>query len=563
MAPAALLQDLLVILAAALLVAGVLKRAGLPSVAGLLLAGVLIGPGALGLVSDPHSVELLSEIGVVLLLFGIGLELSLERLKRLWRPILLGGGFQVGLTMAAVFAVALSLGMAPGQAVFLGCIVAVSSTAVVLRGLQARGELDAPHGRLTLGILVFQDLSVVPMMLAIPLLAGQGGSLGAALGAAARAFAVVAGVVAGARFLVPRLMAFVARTREKDLFVLAILLVCLGTAFLANVAGVSLALGAFLGGLVVAGTGYRHQAASDLIPFREALTGIFFVSVGMALDPGLLLRDWAGVGGPLAAILFGKFLLTFLAAALLRLPLRVAVLSAVALSQVGEFSFVLIRAARGTPLLDPLLEGRLTAAVILSMVLTPLALAFAPHVAAGMGRIRPLTRLLGVRGPEESRLPDRMEGHVIVAGFGLAGEELASALKACGIPHVVADLNVDNIRHARKKGHPVLFGDVTSQEVLHHLRVADASELVLLLNDPDATARAVRAARASAPSLSILARTPYVLDVPALKAAGATEVVAGEAEAAAAVAERVLSRRGICGEAAEDRLGRIRARAQE
>jgi CPA2 family monovalent cation:H+ antiporter-2 len=559
----ALLKDLLVILAAALLVAGVLKRAGLPSIAGLLLAGVLVGPGVLGLVSDPHNVEVLSEVGVVLLLFGIGLELSLDRLKRLWRPILLGGGLQVGLTLGAVFGAGLAVGYPPGTAAFLGCIVAVSSTAVVLRGLQARGELDAPHGRLTLGILVFQDLAVVPMMLAIPLLAGQGGSTAAALGAGLRAFAVVAGVLAGARFLVPRLMAFVARTRERDLFVLAILLVCLGTAFLASAAGVSLALGAFLGGLVVAGTGFRHQAAADLIPFREALTGIFFVSVGMALDPGLVLRDWAGVGGPLAAILAGKFLLTFLAAALLRLPLRVAALSAVALCQVGEFSFVLIRAARGTPLLDPLLEGRLTAAVILSMVLTPLALAVAPHVAAGMGRIRPLTRLLGVRGPEESRLPDRMEGHVIVAGYGLAGEELAAALKACGVPHVVADLGVDNVRKARKEGHPALFGDVTSEEVLRHLRVEHAAELVLLLNDPDATARAVRAARAAAPSMPILARTPYVLDVPTLKAAGATEVVAGESEAAAAVAERVLSRRGVCRDAAEVHRARIRGRIGE
>lgn len=558
-----LLRDLLVILAAALLVAGVLKRIGLPSIAGLLLTGALVGPNALRLVPDPHNVELLSEIGVVLLLFGIGLELSLERLQRLWRPILLGGGLQVGLTLAAVAAAALAFGAPPGAAVFLGCALAVSSTAVVLRGLQARGELDAPHGRLTLGILVFQDLCVVPMVLGVPLLAGQGGSLGAALGAGARAFVVVASVTAGARFVVPRLMTFVARTREKDLFVLAVLLVCLGTAFFASLAGVSLALGAFLGGLVVAGTGYRHQAAADLIPFREALTSVFFVSVGMALDPRLLLRDWASVGGLLLAILLGKFLLTFLAAALLRLPLRVAVLSAVALCQVGEFSFILLRAAKGTGLVGPALEGRLLAAITLSMLLTPLALAAAPHVAAGMGRVRPLTRLLGVRGPEESRLPERMENHVIVAGYGLAGQELAAALKACGVPHVVADLGVENIRRARKAGHPVLFGDVTSEEVLHHLRLAEASELVLLLNDPDATARAVRAARAAAPSLPILARTPYVVDVPPLKAAGATDVVVGEAEAAAAVAERVLSRRGVCREAAEGHRARIRSRVED
>lgn len=551
-----LLFELFLLLTAGLLVSGLLKRLGVPVIAGLLLAGVLAGPGGFGLLRSVEEVERLSEVGVVLLLFGIGLELSLEKLGRMWRPVLLGGSLQLGLTTAAAAALATAFGQSLPQAVFTGFTVAISSTAVALRALQSRGEMDAPHGRMSLGILVFQDLAVVPMMLALPLLSGAGATFTRSTGLLLKAFGVLALAVLGARILVPRLMAFVARTRERELFTLAVLCVCLGTAWGASAAGVSLPLGAFLGGLVVAGTAFRHQAAAEVIPFREALTAVFFVSVGMSLDLEGLFKDAGAVGLLLLALLLGKTALMVAVGALLRLPLRVALLSAVALCQVGEFSFVLMRAARGTPLLDPLFDTRLTAAAVLSMALTPLLLAAAPHLAGLLGERLPSPRP-DAAGGEGEILPAELKDHVVVAGYGLAGRALAAALKACGQPRVVVDLGLDNVRRAAQDGHPALFGDATLPEVLHGLHIREAREFVLLLNDPEATRRAVRAARREAPGLFILARAPYVLDVEPLRSAGADEVVTGEAEAAAAVAERVLTRLRVAGEAVDGHRRRI------
>lgn len=564
MAELTLLYDLVVIFAVAVAVVAVLRRIRVPPIAGFIVAGMLVGPQALGLIEGVHEVEVLAEVGVVLLLFGIGLELPLDRLRRLWRPILVGGALQVGITLLAVFAIARLLGLPVGSSIFLGFLVAVSSTAIVLRGLESRGELEAPHGRLTLGVLVFQDLCVIPMMLAIPLLAGSSApawSLGIAL---LKAVAILAGVLFAARLVVPRALHVIARTRQRDLFVLAVFLVCIGTAWAASMAGVSLALGAFLAGLVVAGSEFRHQALADLIPFREVFTSIFFVSVGMLIAP----RDLAGNFGPILALLglvvLGKFTLVFASAAIMRLPLRVCVLAAAALAQIGEFAFVLARAAEGTGLLSEKLASNFFAAAILSMFIAPLALAFGPHLAAGVGKIRALTLLLRVRTAEDAvkRVRDWRD-HVIIAGYGVAGQELARSLRDSGIPYVIVDLNVDNVRKANAKGEPIYFGDVTSPEVLEHLGAAHARDLVIVINDPRAEERAVKAARRVVPDVHILVRSRYLADVEALLAAGASEVIPAELQAAVEVTSTVLARHGIEGAAIDKQLSRIQSRRGE
>ncbi|MBI2881114.1 MAG: cation:proton antiporter [Candidatus Tectomicrobia bacterium] len=559
-----ILYDLVVIFAVAVAAVALLRRVGVPPIAGFILAGALLGPRSFGLIQDVERVDVLAEIGVVLLLFGIGLEISLGRLRRLWRPIVFGGALQVGITVLATASLARLFGQPVGTSVFLGCLVAVSSTAIVLRGLEARGELEAPHGRLTLGILVFQDLSVVPMMLAIPLFAGQGATGWNLAGAMLKAAAVLAGVLFAARLLVPRALGWIAGTRQRDLFVLTVFLVCIGTAWAASTAGVSLALGAFLGGLVVAGSEYRHQALADLIPFREVLTSVFFVSVGMLLDPEVI---WGNVGPILlllVGILAGKFAVVFAAAAVLRLPLRVCVLAAAALAQVGEFSFVLARAAGGTGLLAGWLESNLFAAVILSMLVSPLGLALGPHLAAGIGKIRMLTLLLRVRTAEDAVKRVRTwHDHVIIAGYGVAGQELARSLRECGVPYVIADLNPHNVRQAAAQGEPAYFGDVTSPEVLELLGAAHARELVLVINDPTAAERAAGAARRVAPNLYILVRSRYLSDLPSLVRAGANRVIPAELEAAVEVVAHVLGRHGCGGDQVADRLSRVRRRREE
>jgi len=535
------LQDMVVILAAAVAVVAVLRHLRMPSIAGFILAGTVVGPHALGLVRDLHQVEILAELGVMLLLFGIGLELSLSRVRRLWQPILFGGSVQMGASILVVVALSLLFGRDIRSGLLLGFVVAVSSTAIVLRALSIRGELDTPHGRLTMGILIFQDLCVVPMVLVIPFLSDAHSVDTGVLAPLLTAAGVVAGVLVAARLVVPRFLELVARTRQRDLFVLSVFLICLGTAWAVSSAGVSLPLGAFLAGLVVSGSRYREQAISDLVPLRDVLSSVFFVSIGMLLDVRGVLDHLIPILGLFMAIIAGKFVIIFLAASVMRLSLRVRVLTAASLSQVGEFSFVLLVAAGGTGLLEQPLQGNLTVAIILSMLATPFALALGPHLAGGLGKLSPLTRLLEVRTTEEMRETDSLRNHVIIAGYGLTGQKLARSLAKIGTPYIIVDLNIENVREATRRGEPACYGDVTSREVFDHLGIADAIELVLSINDTDATARATRVARLAAPDLQITVRTAFDADVERLQEAGASRVFAAEVAVADVIASRVLA----------------------
>jgi K+:H+ antiporter len=540
------LGDLLVIFLFAVPIVAILNRFGVPSIAGFILVGILIGPKAIGLIENIHEVEVFAEIGVALLLFGIGLELSLNKLRRLWRPILIGGGLQVSGTILVAFLITKELGQTPQQALFWGFLVAVSSTAIVLRGLEKRDELDAPHGRLTLGILVFQDLSVVPMMLVIPLLASSGSSGKELAMTLLKSAAILGGVLGASRILVPRILNMISATRQRDLFVLTIFLICIGTAWITSFAGVSLALGAFLAGLIVAESEYRHQAFSEMIPFKMILTSLFFISIGMMLDPIALRHNFVPILLILAAILSLKFFLVFVVGLVMRLPLRVSILSAMALAQVGEFSFVLIFAADKTNLLMKQPLDNFLIAAVLSMLITPLALVFAPHVAAGVGKLSMLTRLLDVQTAQHATMRKKQwHDHVIIAGFGMTGEMLADSLQGHQVEHVVVDLNPENVRRAISDGVPAYFGDVTQSEVLNLLGIKRARTLVVIINDPDASERAVRAARGISANLHIFARTRYEIDVESLRAAGADDVVSAEKEAAVKVSSCVLAELGF------------------
>lgn len=524
-----LLRDIVIVLGASVLVVSALRRVGIPSIAGFILTGVFAGPTSLGLVDDPKKVEFLAESGVVLLLFSIGLELSVERLQRLWKAILVGGGVQVAMTLAAGAGAAYGLGLAPGAAIFVGCLIAVSSTAVVLRGLSRRGELDAPHGRLAVGILVFQDLCVIPMMLAVPFLAGEGGSTRDVLITVGTALLILLGVLVAARVLVPSLLAFVAKTRERDLFILTVFLVCFGTAWVVSLAGVSLALGAFLAGLVVAGSEFRHQALTDLIPAREVLASLFFVSVGMLLDVSDIVENiWPSLG-LLAAILAGKFLIVVITASILRSPLRVSILSAAALCQVGEFSFVLLDAG-GSQILSPTATHNLRVATILSMLVTPMLIALGPHIVATATRVPGVRRRLGA-SPNLPTADVHCSDHVVVAGFGHAGLSICEEVLRGGISCMAVDMNLDNVRSAQSRGIPMLFGDITQPAVVKELGCTEARLIVLAINDPKATELATRAIRDVAPRVPVIARAPYELDRALLVDAGATQVVTAEASA--------------------------------
>lgn len=558
------LRDIVVILSLAIVIVTVFHRFKLPSIAGFILAGIFVGPQGLGLVNDIHQVEILAEIGVALLLFGIGLELSLEKLRRIWKLVLAGGFLQVGLSISVAFVVSKFWGLPNNTAIFIGFLIALSSTAIVLRGLQQRGEVDAPHGRLTLGILVFQDFSVIPMILVIPLLSSPDSSAGDLLSALMWACIIVVGVLFAARIIIPRVLNVIARTRQRHLFIMTVFIICIGTAWIISSLGVSLAIGAFLAGLIVAESEYRHQALSDLIPFREVFASLFFVSVGMLLAPGIIIENIILILILLATIILGKFVVVFITAMIIRLPLRVCLLAAISLAQVGEFSLVLSHAAHGTGLLEKSLETNLISAAILSMFMTPFAMSLGPHLAAGVGRLRFLTGLLKVATAEDAVDDVRtMHNHVIVGGYGFAGQELSQALDECGIPYVIVDLNIENVRKAVNKGRHAYFGDITSHEVLKRLRVAHAKEFILLINDPGAAERAVKIARSIAPNLYIVVRTYYLLDIEPLLTVGADEVIPAEREAAVEVASSLLNRHQVEPRQIAKHCTRIRSRHEE
>jgi CPA2 family monovalent cation:H+ antiporter-2 len=534
-----LLRDLVVILAAAVAVVLVFRRIQLPAIAGFIVAGAALGPMGFGWVRDAGEIRHLAEIGVVLLLFTVGLEFPLGELRRLGKVLTVGGSLQVGLTAAATAAVALAWGAGTSKAVFAGFLVALSSTAIVLKGLAERGEVDAPHGKLIVGMLLFQDLCVVPMILLVPALAGQGDGAGSVVRVLVTAVVVVAATLTLARWVVPRALHYVAAARGRDLFVLAVVLVGAAITWMASAAGFSLALGAFLAGMVLADSEYGHQALSDSLALRDLFTSLFFVSVGMLLDlrtgfeaPGL-------VAGLVAAVVVGKAAIAAFAGLVLRFPVRVALLAGFGVAQVGEFSFVLGQQGAALGLLT---AGELRvffAVSVISMLIAPLALRFGPGVAAGAARLRGLDRFDSATAGAMGEPAVQPAPQVVILGYGVGGELLAEVLVDAGVPFAALDLNAQRVRQAKRQGTPLHYGDATSPEILARAGVDKAAQVVVMLNDPRATLRAVRVAREVGPESVIIARARYVGETEALLSAGASEVVAQELEASFTIIERV------------------------
>ncbi len=540
-----LLDELTVIAGLGVIVTVILARLRLPAVAGLLLAGALLGPHGLGLVRSRDAIETLAELGVVMLLFTIGLEFSLERLKHIFRQVAVGGLLQVGLTIAATAVAAVVLGESASRGLFFGFVMALSSTAIVLRALTERRETDAPHGRFIVGTLIFQDLCVVPMVLIVPML-GQSGtsSSGVAIAIAvalAKAAAVVALVIIVARLVVPKALGWVDASRSREVFLLAVLALCMGTAWLTSLAGLSLALGAFLGGMVVADTEYGHRAMGEIMPLRDAFVSVFFVSLGMMFDARIAVEQPLTVGLVLTGFVVFKGVFATLAALAMRFPARVAWLAGVGLAQFGEFGFVLVRLGQKSGLVTAASMDPWLTAGVLSMFLTPLLARMAPHFTAGEKLLGPLERLLGARSIDEADTSEEVKsGHVIIVGYGVAGRIVAKSLAATETPYIVLELNADTVRAARERGEPVYYGDATSIEALGHAHLESSRALVLLMNDAQAVKRIVDTVRRVASHVPILLRARYLAERAALLDLGARDVVAEEVEGGVEIMARLL-----------------------
>ena len=556
------LAEIAALFAASVLVAYLCYRVGLVPIAGFLLAGVLIGPGALGLVEDQALIDMLAEIGVILLLFTIGIEFSLEKVARLGRAIVLGGGLQVGLTVATVTLALLAFGVDVEAGLYTGCLVALSSTAIVLGLLAERGKTGSPDGQLALAMLIFQDFAIIAMVLFVPMLGGDGGSAFDVLLALGEAVVLIAGVVILARKAVPWLLDKVALSRRQELFLLAVVAICLGTAWITSLANVSLALGAFLAGMVVSESHYRTHALSEILPLQTIFSAVFFVSVGLLLDVGFLIRNPLLVLGVAVGLLLVKGVITTGSALLLGYPVRIAAAAGLALAQIGEFSFVLDRVGRSVGLspagFGPVGEQTFIAVSVLLMMLTPFLVKAGPGFgrrleASGLGRIG--TR----RERADAGAAVGLEDHVIIVGYGPAGRRLVRVLKDAGIPFVVVELNPSSVKEMRQEEIAVIYGDATRAHILEQAGVHRAKLCVVAINDEDAVAGIVRLAHYQNPTLQIIARTRFMHRAELLQEAGADIVVPEELETSVRIFSHVLGAYMIPPDEVDRQIRAIRA----
>lgn len=554
-----LLDEIMILFALSSVVLLLCHRLRLPTLIAFLLTGALAGPQGFGLVQAVKEVELLAELGIVLLMFTIGLELSLTRLFQARKAIFLGGGLQVGLSVGVTALLAFALGVNWQLSVFEGFLVSLSSTAIVLKLLQDRGSVDTAVGRAVLGILIFQDMVAIPMMLLIPELAGTGqGAEMHPLRVVGYLVAIAGLTVAAARWLIPFLLDQVAKTQNREVFLVAILAVCFSIAWLTSWMGLSLALGAFLAGLIVAESEYSHTAVGYVLPFKDVFSSFFFVSVGMLLDAQLLWAEAPLLLGLTLALLGVKTTLATGAALAVGLPLGEGLVVGMSLAQVGEFSFVLARGGASVGLLEGQTYERFLAVSVCTMLLTPGLLAVAPSLAHASQRW-PLPQWL--RGRNQVTLesdPVLLQAHLVVIGYGFNGMNVARACAACALPYVILETQPELVRSARAEGQPILYGDASQDEVLRHAQVGKARVVVVAISDPAATRQVTSAVRRVSPHVHLIVRTRYMRELEPLHALGASEVIPEEYETSVEIFSRVLDEFLVPREEIERQVAQLR-----
>lgn len=536
------LKSLVIILCISAIIVFILGRIKISSIVGFLIAGVIVGPHGVHLIEDVRDVELFAEIGVILLMFTIGLEFSLKNLLSLRRSIFGGGLLQTFLTIATVvFLISFFFQHSLNIAIFEGFLVSLSSTAIVMKLLQEKSEIYSPHGRMSLGILIFQDLCVVPFMLIIPVLSGNGGGIQDISLTMLRAFLVIGIVLLAANWGVPRILHQVVSTRSRELFVITIIILCLGTALITSELGLSLALGAFLAGIVISESEYAAQAISDILPFKESFTGLFFISIGMLININFLRANLWTISGIVVVIILLKIITSAVSASVSGQTLQNSIQTGFYLSQIGEFSFVLAVAGKNYGLITEEIYQFFLSASVLTMITTPFVIRASSPAAVWFISRALFNRLERRRRVEEKEgVPARRSGHVIITGFGINGRNLAHVLRDSDIQYAVLEMNNNTVRKMKRMGEPIYYGDGTSSEILHKLGIHSAKVLVVAISDAPATRRIVQIARKENPELHIIVRTRYVAEVDHLMESGANEVIPEEFETSVEIFSRVL-----------------------
>lgn len=531
-----LIQDIVVILLVSLPIIFLFKKINLPSIVGFLIAGMLIGPYGFKLIRSVEQIEVMAEVGIILLLFTIGLELSFTQMLRMKKYVFIVGSLQVGLTILFSFIVYLLIGFTPQQSVFFGMLISISSTSIILTLLSQRNELDAPHGKIAISVSIFQDLAVVPMVLLLPLLsATEKSSFQTITIQLLVAFGSVVFVFIAAKFLMPKIIFQLAKLRMRDAFTIGIIMLLLGTAYVTHLFGLSFAIGAFIAGLILSESEYSYQIVSDILPLKDAFNSIFFVSVGLLLNIQFVIQFPIITLLLTVGVIAVKTLIVLFIVMMIKYPIRVALLSALTLAQIGEFAFVLAQEGAALNLISGDFYNAFLASSIFTIILTPFLFKFSPYLSEISSQFES-TKTQPVDGD------DKLSGHVIIAGFGLNGSNLARVLKETGIRYIVIELNPDTVKRFKGKGEKIIYGDISKEEILNTAQIQKANVIVFAISDPLVTKMALRLAKKLNPHIHTLVRTRYVNEVEELKKMGADEVIPEEFETALQIFRKVLER---------------------
>ncbi len=535
-----LLKDILIILAASIIIIIISSKLKIPAVAGFLITGMLIGPHALALVKNISDIELFAEIGIVLMIFIVGIEFSLRRLQQIKKLIIKAGGGQVIVTILAVVLISIAIGFKIQNAVFFGFLVSLSSTAIVLKLLQDKQEVDTPQGKINLGILLFQDLSVVPMIVLVPLLALQGGlDIETTAIKVLIALISVVVIIVAARFLMPPILNLIVKTRLKEIFIIGALFLCLGMAYATYELGLSLALGAFVAGIIISESRYSPQIISDILPFKEGFNSIFFISVGMLLDLGFVYENYLTALGLGAGIFLLKAIIVFAIVLFLKYPMRIALICGVGLAQIGEFSFIIAKLGFSYELISGEMYQAFLASSVLTMIFTPFAFNLSPKVAIK------LTKGKAVFPAKKADGKTELINHVVIVGAGVSGKTLSRVLKETGVKYIFIELNPDTVKRLAGKGETAVYGDASRFTILEEAQIKTARAIVFVISDPFIIHYAIANARRMNKNIYIIVRTRRVADIDRLYEAGADMVFAEEYESSIEIIARVMSLYGL------------------
>ncbi|PWR72041.1 cation:proton antiporter domain-containing protein [Methanospirillum lacunae] len=533
--------DIVVIFILSVFLLLVLYRIRIPSVVGFLLTGIIVGPSGLGLIHNQDSIEFFAEFGVIFLLFTIGLEFSISHILRSRQFVLIGGTVQVFSTILLATALMKLAGMGLNHAIFVGMLVSLSSTAIVMKVLADRQEVGSPHGKAALGILIFQDLIVIPMMMITPILGGDTTDSPSVLKLLSGGILIIAVVYISSRYVIPYLLHYAARLRNREMFLFIVIGTCLLIAYLTSEIGLSMALGAFLAGLIISESEYSMHAMYNMVPFRDIFAAFFFISIGMIFDLSYLLVHPVLVAVLVAIIIIVKYGTGTIAAIASGLPARSSVLTGISLSQIGEFSFILATTGVSAGILASDQYQLFLDVSVVTMGLAPLLISLSTRVSPKLAA--PLTRIV----PDHATTPDKetareMKDHIIIVGFGLNGMNVAKSAKAAGVPYRIIEMNPDTVRKERKKGESILYGDAAQPGILMKAGIDQARVLVVVVNDPFATQQTVRIARELNPGLYIIARTRFMGEVSTLVDLGADDVIPEEFETSIEIFTRILNK---------------------